>query len=97
MTDLIYCEKINIYDDVKKDLKNRFNGCVIKDASDDIHEYRFSINLEDDKRKEYLQFMLKEGLANMSLTVQIALMDNNKNTNKNIILEILEELKKEKK
>lgn len=74
MIDLIYCGHEQ-YDECKKELQAGFPDCAIEDASDDIHEGRFQIEVPDERRKELLMFLLENGYYNISLKLQLMSYD----------------------
>jgi hypothetical protein len=78
MYDLIYCENRGDYTEIKNKLLDNFPNANIQDASDEIHHDRFEIEMDDDKRDDYLIFTMKEGFAVLSLTVQLMLHENQK-------------------
>jgi len=71
MMDLIYLNDRFQYDTIKECLKKEFPNAQIEDASDDVHEYRFSITMPDEKRDEYNKFVLKTGLVIFSFAYQV--------------------------
>lgn len=50
-----------------KEIKQAFPSAKIEGASDDEHYGRFSVELPDDKRREYLKFIIVMGIAPASL------------------------------
>lgn len=48
-----------------------FPTAIIEDASDAVHERRFSIKLPEAVRDDYMVFLLKEDLAVISLDMQL--------------------------
>jgi hypothetical protein len=76
MYDLIYCGK-----DVEEIIKKRFPNAVIKDASDYVHDERFSIEDEDLNEDEYYPFIIKEGIGGCSFNLQLMMLQK-QNTEK---------------
>lgn len=75
MYDLIYMENHGDYIAASDDLKERFQPCVIEDASDFIHRNRFSVKIDSINRDDYLIRLLNAGLALHSLFFQCAMME----------------------
>jgi len=75
MNDLLYIGDQAEYDELMEKLKFQFEDISIIDASDDIHEYRFSIELPDDQRGAYYKFIIKEGFGEASFTLVLLLQD----------------------
>lgn len=65
MYDLVY--NFEFY----KEIKQTFPSAKIEGASDDVHYGRFSVELPDDKRREYLKFVILEDIAPVSYMFQI--------------------------
>lgn len=84
LNDFIYCDVAEA-----KELLDKYPEAKTSDASDFIHEDRFSIDINDTK-KNYLKNIISAGLSEVSLMCQSALM--NKDT-QSLIREILDELK----
>lgn len=100
MYDLIYCNDYVEYNEIADKLKFKFPDIKIKDASDDVHEYRFNIELKDEQRREYRKFIIKEGYGVNSLSLTLIAMQNPKNKvtseeDYNEVIEILAEIEKE--
>jgi len=74
------------------EIKQPFPLAEIEDASDFIHEGRFSVQLPDDKRREYLKFVILKGIAPVSLMFQ---MDIRSPKDKEEIRDIINEIKRE--
>jgi len=91
LNDLIYCNGAEDYNEIKDLLKKRFSEIVIKDASDDVHQYRFRIELPDEKKREYLKFTMEKGFYNLSLGIRLDVEDKN-SENYKLITEIVNEL-----
>lgn len=64
MYDLIYSGSY------KDELKVLFPSAIFKDASDEIHEYRYSIEVEIDKT-EYMRIIFLNGFGEISLGFQL--------------------------
>lgn len=100
MQDLIYCNDREEYDEISAKLKSQFANIKITDASDDVHEDRFEIELKDEQRREYRKYLIKEGYGLYSLSLSLITMQNpqNKVTSEedyNEVIEILAEIEKE--
>lgn len=67
MFDLIYDEA------AEPDLRAAFPNAQFADASDFLHEGRFSIRLPDEAMEEYLKVLILKGWAADSITVQIGM------------------------
>jgi len=91
--DVIYTGSRKITDEVKQIYELKYPGVICEESWDDIHEYRISLNIPD-SIKNYYTFVIKEGISSISFSFQMALTSG---THKEIIKEILDELKKEKK
>jgi hypothetical protein len=95
--DLIYCEDNKDYTEIKELLQKRFPSCMIDNASDDIHRYRFTIQSEKDIKKDFIKFAIRNGFALCSLQIQMATYNTPASKEDHEELKkILEELKKEK-
>ena len=70
MNDLIYDEA------AWEEVQTRFPEAVIRDASDMIHDSRISIELPDNRRDEYLGWVILAGWGRLSLGIQIMLYDS---------------------
>ena len=66
ITDLIYDYE------AEPIIKRAYPNAKFEDASDGIHESRFSVTLEED-RKTWFKFLIKEGIANISIWLQMAM------------------------
>jgi len=94
MQDLIYCNDSQNYDEISNKLKKKFSDIKITDASDDVHEYRFSVELLDSQRREYRKFIIEEGLSMASLSLALIVSDpNSKRTKKEDYDELMEVIK----
>ena len=63
-----------IYDDAaKKFIFKRFPGAQFRDASDEVHEGRFEVELPDSDRDTFYKAALKEGWYEVSLRFQLML------------------------
>lgn len=73
MYDLIYVghDEYEEYEELKEKFQKRFPAATIADASDDIHGWRFSIEMEDVKKREYLKYVIREGIVNLSFNMQM--------------------------
>ena len=72
MYDLIYAENHQDYKEIKETIKLEYPQAIVKDASDQIHEYRFSV-VFDIGEKDWLVFMIRNGFALRSLNFQLIL------------------------
>jgi len=90
MYDLIYADK-----KAEEIIKKQFPNAKTKDASDYIHTERFEITMDGDMPDEYIEFMLRSGLFELSLNIGLALTGINKKA-KDRIMGIAGKLKKEK-
>jgi hypothetical protein len=85
--DLIYCDIAEA-----QDLLNKYPNAKIEDASDEVHEDRFSIRIDDTYRNYYKNLILT-GVALSSLSLQMAMHEKPSLMQ---IQDILSEIKKEK-
>lgn len=56
-------------------VEQRFPDARIEDASDFVHDERFSVELPPEKRREYLVWAIKAGLGGVSFTLQMMVRD----------------------
>ena len=84
--DLIYCLQSEV-----QELLSLYPDAKIEDASDMVHEERFSFRVEDTE-KNYLKNLITSGASDISLVFQIAIHEKTA-----LIKEILTELKAAKK
>jgi len=84
--DLIYCSEKE-----GKELIDEYPSAKITNASDEVHEERFSIELIS-TRKNYLKNVVKTGYAEASLTCQLAMQTKEDHP---MMDEIIKELKEE--
>lgn len=91
MTDLIYAE-----DGAIPVLKAKYPTAVFDDASDMVHEERFSITIPDEEfdQREYYRFLIAEGLALVSLNLQLALKIAG--DQHDLLMEVVDTMSKEK-
>ena len=77
MNDLLYMDCAFDYDDIKVKLLKHFPDINIEEASDDVHQYRLSIDLDlnDTQREKYYRFLIAEGYAAASLAINLLLRD----------------------
>jgi hypothetical protein len=71
MNDLIYAGA-----DAERSIAGAFPDARIEDASDFIHEERFSVTLPDALEDTYLKHVIANGLGSVSLSVQLMLLDD---------------------
>ncbi len=74
------------------EIKQAFPLAEIEDASDFIHEGRFSVQLPEDKRREYLKFIMLKGISPVSLMFQT---DIGSPKHQDEIKDIVDEIKRE--
>ena len=94
MVDIIYFDYVDQYNRVEELLKQEFPYAIVKDASDDVHPYRFTIEMPDEKYNGYCKFMLETGLVLFSLSFHIGNIKGEVGTGAKEFLERLFELKK---
>lgn len=82
--DLIYCPIVET-----KELLKIYPDAKIEDASDFVHDYRFSIQINDTE-KNYLKNIIKIGLRDVSFNFQMSLRTKEKHS---MLDEIIDELK----
>lgn len=73
MEDLIYSGDENYKSDQTEILK-WFPNAIFTDASDCIHEGRFSVKLEDTDKELWQRFLISSGLGELSLGFQLETM-----------------------
>ena len=54
-------------------IRSAFPHAMIEDASDDVHNERFSVELPEEERKDYEFLLWQTGLAGASLSIGLAL------------------------
>lgn len=87
MYDLIYSDEV-----AKQRVKAFFPDAKILDASDSVHPDRFSVELPDVQRDQYLKAMLRAGLGLVSLNIGLMLKDPKQ---RRIIERLVNEIKTE--
>lgn len=70
----------------------KFPDAEIEDATDIVHDERFSVTLPADDKHEYLKLVIEKGLGTLSLTLQMMM-----NSDIDEVTMLLHELKKEGK
>ena len=80
MHDLIYCDENSKNHELQELIKQEFPQVKIEDVSDEIYDYRFSVELPDEFRDDFMVFVIKNGFALNSLEIQMHLRisDNKK-------------------
>jgi len=58
-----------------KDVKEKFPNVKLENAYDGIKGYRQSVHLPDTETDNYMCFLIGKGWLELSLTLQIAMMD----------------------
>lgn len=94
MIDIIYFDNGEQYNRIEELLKQEFPHAKIKDASDDVHKYRFTIEMPDEMHDKYCKFVLDTGLVLFSLSWHIGNIKGKPGSNAKEFLERLFELKK---
>lgn len=69
MNDLIYDAT------AREEVQRRFPASVIEDASDMIHDSRISVTLPDDRKDEYLRWVVMSGWGLASLGIRVMFYD----------------------
>ena len=59
-----------------KDIEKAFPDAKIEDARDDVHVSRISVQLPDEKRTDYLKWMVWTGWGRASITLQSMVRDH---------------------
>lgn len=77
MYELVYCDDLQEYKELQEVVKNRFPNAHLEDASDDAHEHRFSIEIEDtsELRADFFRFAIRRGFFLQCLGGQQFLRD----------------------
>ena len=70
MYDLLYMSDRTGYNHLKNSMLKKWPAAIIEDSSDDIHPYRFSIDIDIDK-DEYLLSAFVNGFFNCSFFCQM--------------------------
>lgn len=77
--DIIYFEReLDLAREFEKKIKEKFPSVVLDDCSDCIHGKRTAVNLKGEFREEYFTWLVIEGFAALSFSVNMALMDSNR-------------------
>ena len=82
MNDLIYCNSQEDYDEIKKVILDKFPTINIEDASDFVHEYRFSVNSEEVKSDDFFEFIIEKGFGILSLVIGLMIHQDQKRLRK---------------
>lgn len=85
MYDLIYAERKDWYDETISLIKNKFPDAEIKDGSDDFHTYRYSVEIDDQKRDDFYAFIISEGMIDLSLYLQTIAISKDEENGKELI------------
>lgn len=72
MYDLIYTENHQDYKEIEEIIKKEYLQANVEDASDYIHEHRFSVEF-DIEQKDWFTFIISKRFAMSSLIFQIVL------------------------
>jgi len=72
MYDLIYTENHQDYKEIEEIIKKRYRQAKVEDASDYIHEHRFSVEF-DIEQKDWFTFIIRKRFALSSLNFQLVL------------------------
>lgn len=89
MTDLIYDEE------VKPLISKRFPHAKYTDASDEVHEGRFQVELPDSDRDDFYKAAIREGWHGVSLHFQL-MMNCGRKESAEQIMKWIDEIKAEK-
>jgi hypothetical protein len=96
---LYFGEDNELYHETQDLLKKAFPTAVLSDGSDDIHGKRLVVNIEGAHRDDYFVWMVTEGLASLSLTISLIVLDKHgilvETRDKQTILKAIESLKKD--
>jgi hypothetical protein len=60
------------------DIKEKFDNVILKNAYDSIKGYRQEVHLSDELEDDYLVWLIAEGWLEMSITMQIMMMDKDR-------------------
>jgi len=93
MFDLIYAG-YEYYEEAKTRIKEKFPDAIIEDASDEIHEGRFSVKMDDKNEREYFKHLIREGFIKCSLDFNVKSMGNDKEEH-GYLINIIREVKSE--
>jgi len=78
MYDLIYCADFKDYGKIKEKILEHYPEAKIEDASDDVHQARFSVELSDVEETNFQMMAIKEGFALCSLSIQLMRLEKPK-------------------
>lgn len=95
MYDSLYFETRKDYLETKQQILTQFPNAIIEDASDDIHDHRYSVQLLDAENYNFYKFILQEGFGLCSLHVNI-MCGSQEKEHKEMLNKILDEIKDEK-
>lgn len=59
----------------KDEVKDKFNNVELRNAYDDIKGYRQEVHLPEEQKDSYLTWLIGKGWLEMSLTMQLLMMD----------------------
>jgi len=90
--DLIYLTDAPDYSRAWNEVSTTFPSATLNDESDYIHDHRFSVTITITER-EWLKWLIHEGLMECSLCGNMAMMDGKHNE---VLEEIIAELKAKK-
>jgi hypothetical protein len=62
-------------EDFIKEIKENFPDVRLEDSYDEIKGYRQSVFIDDEKKDDYMAYLIGKGWIDFSLTLQIAMMD----------------------
>jgi hypothetical protein len=84
MMDLMYFgydfehDSCQLQGDFIREVKDKFPDVVLNDAYDSIKGYRQDVRLDKSREDEYYTFLIGKGWFEMSLTMQLVMMTNDR-------------------
>lgn len=75
VSDLLYMEEKEYLDQIQSELLAEFPTAKFEDGSDDIHRYRFSVDIENLEQQDWYLWLLRKGWFQFSFDFQFVTMD----------------------
>lgn len=76
MFDLLYVGNKKGYDRLWRAIKRKYPTAILEDASDMVHPYRFSVQIDTLSEDDWLVTAFLNGFPMCSLSFQLAVMEN---------------------
>jgi hypothetical protein len=96
-SELIYCADGDDYEELKGLIRGAFPAATFEDGSDDIHEYRFSVDIPGTPQRDFWKFAVRNGFALACFGIQLARIKTPGTGESHAeLVSVLEEVKRER-